>query len=102
MQQQSINPLVFTTALPNQLDPVLNPARPPRTSVNNPSEGASAEDTIRGSRNDQTLINDLDSAVSGLQPEETKIEGQRTPLLPADLQQKTGQDGVARRLDIIA
>ncbi len=100
MGQRSLNPLVFTTALPNQLDPVLNPVRPQRTSANNAADEAGAEDIVRGSRKDQAMINNLDNAVGGLQPEETSIDEQRTGLLSADLQQKTGQDGLSRHLDV--
>lgn len=102
MGQRIFNPLNFTTALPNQLDPVLNPVRPPRTSANNSTEGLAGEDTIRGSRDDQAFINNMDNAVGGLQPEETRVEGQRTQLNPSDLQQQTGQRGAAQRLDILA
>jgi hypothetical protein len=102
MGQRIFNPLNFTTALPNQLDPVLNPVRPPRTGANNSTEGLAGEDTVRGSRDDQAFINNLDNAVGGLQPEETKVDGQQTPLNSTDLQQQTGQKGLAQRLDILA
>lgn len=105
MGQRALNPLVFTTILPNQLDPVLNPVRNPRTGVNNTADRLGAEDTVRGSRNDQVLINDTDVAVGGLQAEDTSIDAQRTPLISADLQQQIGQKGLAERgtfLDIIA
>jgi len=105
MGQRSLNPLVFTTVLPNQLDPVLNPVRNPRTGVNNSADRLGAEDTVRGSRNDQILINDLDNAVGGVQAEDTSIDAERTPLVPTDLQQEIGQRGMTERgvfLDIIA
>lgn len=105
MGQRALNPLVFTTLLPNQLDPVLNPVRNPRTGANNSADRLGAEDTVRGSRNDQILINDLDNAVGGLQAEDTTTDEQRTPLISADLQQQTGQRGIAERgifLDLIA
>jgi hypothetical protein len=102
MGQRALNPLAFTTALPNQLDPVLNPARPPRTGANNSADVSGSGDTVRGAREDQALINNLDNAVGGLQPEETKVDGQRTSLLSNDLEQQTGQKGATRRLDIIA
>jgi hypothetical protein len=105
MGQRALNPLVFTTLLPNQLDPVLNPVRNPRTGTNNSADRLGAEDTVRGSRNDQILINDMDNAVGGLQAEDTTIDQQRTPLISADLQQQTGQRGLAERgtfLDLIA
>jgi hypothetical protein len=100
MGQRSLNPLAFTTALPNQLDPALNPVRPAKTGVNNSTAGLGAEDTVRGSRGDQAQVNTLDSAVGGLQTEDTKIDGERTPLLNADLQQQTGQRALGRRLDL--
>ncbi len=105
MGQRALNPLVFTTLLPNQLDPVLNPVRNPRTGANNSADRLGAEDTVRGSRNDQILINDMDNAVGGLQAEDTTIDEQRTPLTSPDLQQQTGQRGLAERgtfLDLIA
>ena len=105
MGQRALNPLVFTTALPNQLDPVLNPERSPRTGANNSADRLGAEDTVRGSRNDQLLINDMDNAVGGLQAEDTTIDAQRTPLIPTDLQQQVGQRGIVERgafLDILA
>jgi len=105
MGQRALNPLVFTTALPNQLDPVLNPVRNPRTGVNNSADRLGSEDTVRGSRNDQILINDLDQAVGGLQAEDTTIDESRTPMIQVDLQQQVGQRGIAERgtfLDIIA
>lgn len=105
MGQRALNPLVFTTMLPNQLDPVLNPVRNPRTGANNSADRLGAEDTVRGSRNDQILINDMDNAVGGLQAEDTTIDEQRTPLISPDLQQQIGQRGLAERgifLDLIA
>ena len=105
MGQRSLNPLVFTTALPNQIDPVLNPVRNPRTSANNSADRLGAENTVRGSRNDQILINDLDNAVGGVQAEDTSIDAERTPLIPTDLQQEIGQRGMTERgvfLDILA
>jgi len=105
MGQRALNPLAFTTALPNQVDPVLNPVRPPRTSANNTADRLGAEDTVRGSRNDQILINDIDRAVGGLQAEDTTIDPTRTPLIAADLQQEIGQRamaGVGSLLDILA
>ncbi len=105
MGQRSLNPLVFTTAMPNQLDPALNPVRNPRTGVNNSADRLGAENTVRGSRNDQILINDLDNAVGGVQAEDTSIDAERTPLIPTDLQQEVGQRGMTERgvfLDIIA
>jgi hypothetical protein len=102
MGQRIYNPLVFTTALPNQLDPVLNPVRPLRTGANNAADAHEAEDTVRGAREDQVLINNLDNAVGGLQPEETKVDGERTPLQTTDLHQQTGQKAIIQHLDIIA
>jgi hypothetical protein len=105
MGQRALNPLAFTTALPNQLDPVLNPVRSPRTGANNTADRLGAEGAVRGARNDQVLINDLDNAVGGLQAEDTGIDAQRTPLVAADLQQQIGQRGLVERgilLDIIA
>jgi hypothetical protein len=105
MGQRALNPLAFTTALPNQLDPVLNPVRNPRTGANNTADRLGSEDAVRGARNDQILINDIDNAVGGLQAEDTKIDAQRTPLIPADLQQQIGQKGFVERgtfLDVIA
>ncbi|UCD57338.1 MAG: hypothetical protein JSV16_16280 [Candidatus Hydrogenedentota bacterium] len=105
MGHRALNPLVFTTTLPNQLDPVLNPVRNPRTGINNSADRLGSEDTVRGSRNDQVLINDLDSAVGGLQAEDTTTDQHRTPLVSADLQQQIGQRGLIERgtfLDIIA
>ncbi len=105
MGYRALNPLVFTTALPNQLDPVLNPVRNPRTGANNTADRLGSEDTVRGARNDQILINDMDNAVGGLQGEDTGIDAQRTPLITADLQQQIGQRGFVERgvyLDIIA
>jgi len=105
MGQRALNPLAFTTALPNQLDPVLNPVRNPRTGTNNTADRLGSEDTVRGSRNDQILINDMDNAVGGLQAEDTRIDAERTPLIAADLQQQIGQKGYTERgvfLDIIA
>ncbi len=95
MGQRALNPLVFTTALPNQVDPVLNPVRSPRTSANNTADRLGAENAVRGSRNDQILINDMDNAVGGLQAEDTEIDATRTPLIPTDLQQQIGQRGMA-------
>ena len=105
MGQRVLNPLAFTTALPNQLDPVLNPVRNPRTGSNNTADRLGSEDAVRGARNDQILINDIDNAVGGLQAEDTKIDAQRTPLIAADLQQQIGQKGYVERetyLDVIA
>ncbi len=105
MGQRALNPLVFTTVLPNQVDPTLNPVRPPRTSVNNTADRLGAENTVRGSRNDQILITDMDRAVGGLQAEDTSIDTARTALISADLQQETGQRGmseVGTVLDILA
>jgi hypothetical protein len=105
MGQRALNPLAFTTALPNQIDPVLNPVRNPRTGTNNTADRLGSENTVRGSRNDQVLINNMDNAVGGLQAEDTAIDAQRTPLIPADLQQHVGQKGLTERgvfLDIIA
>ena len=105
MGQRALNPLAFTTALPNQIDPVLNPVRNPRTGSNNTADRLGSEDAVRGARNDQILINDIDNAVGGLQAEDTKIDAQRTPLIAADLQQQIGQKGYVERgtyLDVIA
>ena len=105
MGQRALNPLAFTTVLPNQIDPVLNPVRNPRTGTNNTADRLGSENTVRGSRNDQVLINDMDNAVGGLQAEDTGIDAQRTPLISADLQQHIGQNGLTERgvfLDIIA
>ena len=105
MGQRALNPLAFTTALPNQLDPVLTPVRNPRTGANNTADRLGSEDAVRGARNDQILINDIDRAVGGLQAEDTKIDAQRTPLIAADLQQQIGQKGYVERgtyLDVIA
>jgi hypothetical protein len=105
MGQRVLNPLVFTTVLPNQLDPVLNPVRQPRTSANNAADRLGAFQTARSSRNDQILINTLDNAVGGLQSEDTTIDEQRTALIPADLNQQVGQKGLDERgrfLDVIA
>ncbi len=101
----SLNPLNFTTSWPNQLDPALNPVRNPRTGVNNSADRLGAEDAVRGSRNDQILINEMDSAVGGLQAEDTKIAGQASSLNSTELQQQVGQRGLAERgsiLDILA
>ena len=101
----SLNPLAFTTGLPNQLDPVLNPVRNPRTGANNSADRLGAEDTVRGSRNDQILINEMDSAVGGLQAEDTKIAEQASSLNSTELQQQVGQRGQAERgsfLDMLA
>jgi hypothetical protein len=105
MGDRSLNPLVFTTLLPNQLDPVLNPVRNPRTSANNSTDRLGSEDTVRGSRNDQLLINEMDSAIGGLQGADTRIDEQSTGLSAADLRQQVGQKGQVERgsfLDIIA
>ncbi len=105
MGQRALNPLAFTTALPNQVDPVLNPSRPPRTNVNNTADRLGSEKTVRGSRNDQILITDMDNAVGGLQAEDTSIDAERTALIVADLQQQVGQRGLAEVgtvLDIVA
>lgn len=105
MGQRALNPLVFTTALPNQVDPVLNPVRAPRTGANNTADRMGSEDAVRGSRNDQILITDIDRAVGGLQAEDTSIDTARTPLVSADLQQEIGQRGMAAVgtvLDILA
>jgi hypothetical protein len=106
MGQRPLNPLAFTTALPNQLDPALNPVRTPRTGANNAADRLAEEAAPgRGARDDQLLINDLDNAVSGLQAEDTTIDAQRTGLITADLQQRKGQKGIAERgayLDVIA
>jgi hypothetical protein len=105
MGQRTLNSLTFTTALPNQLDPALNPVRAPRTSANNTADRLGSERTVRGSRNDQLLINDMDNAVGGLQTEDTTIDSQRTPLDSVDLQQQVGQRGMTDRgvfLDLIA
>ncbi|GAB4337270.1 MAG: hypothetical protein Kow0099_10590 [Candidatus Abyssubacteria bacterium] len=106
MGQRPLNPLAFTTALPNQLDPALNPTRTPRTGANNAADRLDGEAAPgRGARNDQLLINDLDNAIGALQAEDTTIDEQRTGLIPADLQQQTGQKGIAERgayLDVIA
>ena len=105
MGQRALNPLAFTTALPNQVDPVLNPVRLPRTSSNNTADRMGSENAVRGSRNDQVLITDMDHAVGGLQAEETAIDPSRTPLIAADLQQQIGQKGMAETgvvLDILA
>jgi hypothetical protein len=105
MGQRALNPLAFTTALPNQVDPVLNPVRTPRTSANNTADRMGSEDAVRGSRNDQILINDMDSAVGGLQAEDTSIDTARTSLVSADLQQQIGQRGMSKVgtvLDILA
>ena len=105
MGQRALNPLVFTTALPNQVDPVLNPVRSPRTSANNTADRLGAENTVHGSRNDQILITDMDRAVGGLQAEDTSIDSARTALVSSDLQQQTGQRGMAEVgnvLDILA
>jgi len=102
MGQRIYNPLVFTTALPNQLDPVLNPVRPLRTGSNNAADAHEGEGAVRGTRKDQVLINDLDNAVGAVQPEETKVDGERTPLQAADLQQQTGQKAVVQHLDVLA
>ena len=64
-----------------------------------------AENAVRGSRNDQILINDMDSAVGGLQAEDTAIDPTRTSLVTADLQQQIGQRGMTETgvvLDILA
>ena len=105
MGQHALNPLVFTTALPNQVDPVLNPARPARTSANNTADRLGAESTVRGSRNDQILINEMDRAVGGLQAEDTGIDPARTAMIEPDLMQEVGQRGMGEAgtlLDIIA
>jgi hypothetical protein len=105
MGQRALNPLVFTTALPNQMDPALNPVRAPRTSANNTADRLGAESTVHGSRNDQILINDMDNAVGGVQAEDTSIDTARTALVSSDLQQETGQRGmseVGSNLDILA
>ncbi len=105
MGQRTLNPLVFTTALPNQVDPVLNPVRSPRTNVNNTADRLGSESTVHGSRNDQILITDMDNAVGGLQAEDTSIDAERTPLIATDLQQQVGQRGLAEvgvLLDILA
>ncbi|MBI4833151.1 MAG: hypothetical protein HY801_16670 [Candidatus Lindowbacteria bacterium] len=105
MGQRALNPLVFTTALPNQIDPALNPLRTPRTGVNNSTDGREGEETVRGSRNDQLLINDMDSAVGGLQAEDTTIDAHRTAMDSVDLQQQVGQRGISEHgafLDLIA
>ena len=105
MGQRALNPLAFTTVLPNQVDPVLNPVRSPRTGANNTADRLGAENTVRGSRNDQILINDMDNAVGGLQAEDTAIDTTRTPLVAADLQQQIGQHALAEVgtvLDLIA
>lgn len=105
MGQRALNPLVFTTALPNQVDPVLNPVRLPRTNVNNTADRLGSENTVRGSRNDQILITEMDNAVGGLQAEDTSIDAERTALIAADLQQQIGQRGMAQvggQLDILA
>ena len=105
MGQRALNPLVFTTGLPNQMDPALNPVRAPRTSANNTADRLGAESTVHGSRNDQILINDMDNAVGGIQAEDTSIDTARTALVSSDLQQETGQRGmseVGSNLDILA
>jgi hypothetical protein len=105
MGQRALNPLAFTTALPNQVDPVLNPVRAPRTSANNTADRMGSESAVRGSRNDQILINDMDNAVGGLQAEDTSIDTARTSLISADLQQQIGQRGMAEVgtvLDLLA
>ncbi len=105
MGQRALNPLVFTTLLPNQLDPALNPTRNPRTGANNTADRLGAEEAVRGARNDQVMITTLDNAVGGLQAEDTSIDPQRTPLISADLQQQIGQRTLSERgayLDILA
>ena len=102
---RSLNALSFTTALPNQLDPALNPVRNPRTGANNSADRLGAENTVRGSRDDQILINEMDSAIGGLQAEDTKIAKQASSLNSTELQQQVGQRGLTERgsfLDILA
>lgn len=99
---RGINPLVFTAFVANQMDPALNiggrPAAP------RPNANSQDGDDVSGARGDQADVNELDSAVPGLQGEETQIDASQTQLDPSRLRQEVGHRSAAehgQHLDII-